>query len=119
MEFIADILLVAGALGAAFYCFVLSRRLNRFNNLETGVGGAVAVLSGQVDDLSNMLATAQKNSSASEAQLQKLVTEAEETAARLELLLASLHDLPEPAAQTPSEEPMFKRHPDPDQGVVT
>ncbi|WP_412564993.1 hypothetical protein [Thalassobius sp. MITS945101] len=119
MEFIADILLVAGALGAAFYCVVLSRRLNRFNNLETGVGGAVAVLSGQVDDLSNMLATAQKNSSASEARLQKLVTEAEETAARLELLLASLHDLPEPAAQMPSEEPMFKRHPDPDQGVVT
>lgn len=119
MEFIADILLVAGALGAAFYCFVLSRRLSRFNNLETGVGGAVAVLSGQVDDLSNMLAAAQKTSSASEAQLRKLVAEAEETAAQLELLLASMHDLPTPAAQAPSEEPMFKRHPDPDQGGVT
>ena len=51
MELVADILLVAGALGAGVYCFVLARRLNRFNALEKGVGGAVAVLSAQVDDL--------------------------------------------------------------------
>ena len=50
MDLIADILLVAGALGAGFYCFILGRRLNRFNDLENGVGGAVAVLSAQVDD---------------------------------------------------------------------
>ena len=51
MELIADILLAAGAIGAGVYCFVLARRLNRFNDLEKGVGGAVAVLSAQVDDL--------------------------------------------------------------------
>ena len=43
MELIADILLVAGALGAGLYCHVLARRLSRFNDLENGVGGAVAV----------------------------------------------------------------------------
>ncbi len=47
MELIADILLVAGALGAGLYCFVLSRRLRKFTDLEQGVGGAVAVLSSQ------------------------------------------------------------------------
>ena len=43
MEMVADILLVAGALGAGFYCYILARRLSRFNDLENGVGGAVAV----------------------------------------------------------------------------
>ena len=59
MEMIADILLVAGALGAGFYCFILARRLSRFNDLENGVGGAVAVLSAQVDDLTKTLQVAQ------------------------------------------------------------
>ena len=34
MDLIADILLAAGAMGAGFYCLILGRRLNRFNNLE-------------------------------------------------------------------------------------
>lgn len=38
MEFITDAILGAGALGASFYCWVLSRRLRQFNNLEKGVG---------------------------------------------------------------------------------
>ena len=41
MDLIADIFLIAGALGAGFYCIVLSRRLSRFTDLENGVGGAV------------------------------------------------------------------------------
>ena len=49
MDIIADILLAAGAVGAGIYCYVLGRRLNRFNDLENGVGGAVAVLSAQAD----------------------------------------------------------------------
>lgn len=51
MELIADILLVTGALGAGLYCFVLSRRLRRFTDLEKGVGGAVAVLSTRAEEL--------------------------------------------------------------------
>ena len=43
MDLIADILLVAGALGAGLYCHVLARRLSRFNDLETGVGGEAAL----------------------------------------------------------------------------
>lgn len=113
MELIADILLVAGALGAGFYCFVLARRLSRFNDLENGVGGAVAVLSAQVDDLTKTLAQAQKTAGESTAKLDGLTERAEGVAKRLELLVASMHDLPE-AAPEPVAEPMFVRHPQPD-----
>ncbi len=98
MEMIADILLVAGALGAGLYCYVLARRLSRFNDLENGVGGAVAVLSAQVDDLTKTLAAAQHTAVASTRSLDGLTDRAEGVAKRLELLVASMHDLPDPAA---------------------
>ncbi|MDQ7069250.1 MAG: hypothetical protein Q9M48_00600 [Rhodobacterales bacterium] len=117
MEMIADILLVAGALGAGFYCFVLARRLARFNDLEKGVGGAVAVLSAQVDDLTKTLSAAQSTAVASTDSLTGLTGRAEDVAKRLELLVASMHDLPDPASapvptpsQENSDETVFMRH---------
>ena len=130
---IADILLVAGAIGAGFYCFILARRLSRFNDLENGVGGAVAVLSAQVDDLTKTLQAAQQTASNSTQSLDGLTGRAESVAKRLELLVASMHDLPDarpamhPASQpteasprahaSPAEgaeaataNPVFKRH---------
>ena len=97
MSIIADILLVAGALGAGLYCFVLSNRLRRFTDLENGVGGAVAILSAQVDDLATALASAEGSAGSSVKTLTEVSARAEAAAGRLELLVASLHDLPEPA----------------------
>lgn len=120
MELIADILLVSGALGAGVYCFVLARRLARFNDLENGVGGAVAVLSAQVDDLTKTLAAARETASSSTASLDGLTDRAENVAKRLELMVASMHDLPAeteavqpPAQGMPEPEPaaMFMRRP--------
>lgn len=96
MNLIADMLLIAGALGAAFYCYILSRRLTRFTNLENGMGGAVAVLSVQVDEMTKALAEAQKTAKGSAASLEGLTERAEAAAARIELVLASMHDLEEP-----------------------
>ena len=128
MEMIADILLVAGAVSAAFYCLVLGRRLKRFNSLEQGVGGAVAVLSAQVDDLNKSLNAAQATAAGSAKTLTELTARAEGISKQLELQMASLHDIPtgpevpeqrpEPAsvepvsAPPPSEtaQPMFVRH---------
>lgn len=117
METIADILLVAGALGAGVYCFVLARRLARFNDLENGIGGAVAVLSVQVDDLTRALAVAQKAASDSTGTLDNLTERAETVAGRLEILVASLHDVTDEPRTTPSAphgpnsgEPIFTRH---------
>ena len=98
MDLIADILLIAGAMGAGFYCLVLARRLNRFTNLEKGVGGAVAVLSAQVDDMTKTLSHAQGTASGSTLSLEVLTQRAEEVARRLELLVASMHDLPSAAS---------------------
>ncbi len=111
MELIADILLIAGASGAAFYCIVLSRRLSRFNDLEKGVGGAIAALSSQVDDMTRTLERAQGTANGSTASLEALTGRAEDVARRLELLFASMHDLPAkeesaaPAAPPPARPP--------------
>ena len=95
MELIADILLAAGAIGAGFYCFVLSRRLRTFNQLEGGMGGAIAVLSAQVDDLTRALEAARGAAGDSVNSLRDMTQRAETSAAKLELMLATLHDLPE------------------------
>ena len=68
MQLIADLLAGLGALGAAVYCLVLSRRLKRFNQLENGMGGAIAVLSAQVDDMTKALNRAQSTAALSAEQ---------------------------------------------------
>lgn len=95
MELVADILLGAGAIGAGLYCLVLSRRLKAFNQLETGMGGAIAVLSAQVDDLTRALESARTTASESGRKLADMTGRAEEAARKLEPMLAALHDLPE------------------------
>ncbi|EEW26577.1 hypothetical protein [Rhodobacter ferrooxidans] len=104
MELIADILMVAGTFGAAVYCYVLSVRLKRFSTLETGMGGAIAVLSSQVDDMTKALDRARGAATGSAASLEALTARSEAVAARLELLLASMHDLPEPKVAAPVAE---------------
>lgn len=94
MTLIADILLAAGAFGAAIYCSILSARLKKFSTLETGMGGAIAVLSAQVDDMTLALDQARTAATGSASQLEEQTRRAEAAASRLELLVASLHDLP-------------------------
>ncbi len=100
MNLISDILLSAGAFGAAIYCYVLGARLKKFTTLETGMGGAIAVLSVQVDDMTKALDKARAAATGSASSLEGLTSRAEAVAARIELLLASMHDLPEAGAQT-------------------
>ena len=102
MDLISDILLVAGSFGAAVYCYVLSTRLKKFTTLETGMGGAIAVLSAQVDDMTVALDKAGAAANGSAESLEALTARGEAVARKLELLVASLHDLPDPAAAPPS-----------------
>ena len=108
MDLIANILLIAGSFGAAIYCWVLAARLKRFTTLESGMGGAIAVLSAQVDDMTVALEKARGAANHSAEGLEALTARGEAVAKRLELLVASLHDLPEPQSKPPSpvaEEP--------------
>ncbi len=113
MEILSDILLAAGAFGAAVYCYVLSLRLRRFTTLESGMGGAIAVLSAQVDDMTRALEAAKATAGNSTRDLRASTERAESVAMRLELLVASMHDLPQaPAARpaaTPTPEPAGRR----------
>lgn len=107
MELIADMLMAAGAFGAGLYCYVLSRRLQRFQTLEGGLGGAIAVLSAQVDDMTRALDRARGAAEVQSGSLTALVQRGETAAARLELLVASLHDIeaaPQPVVPPPPPE---------------
>jgi hypothetical protein len=68
--------------------------LSRFTDLEKGVGGAIAVLSSQVDDMTKALETARSATTSSAESLDSMTGRAEGVAQRLELLVASMHDLP-------------------------
>ncbi len=94
MEFFADLLIAAGAIGVAAFCFVLSRRLKALGRLDSGIGGAIAVLSAQVDDLTRALKTAQATARDSASQLEAQTRRADAACRQLELLMAALHDLP-------------------------
>lgn len=107
MQYLSDLLLTAAALGAAAYCFVLSRRLKALASLEGGMGTAIAMLSAQVDDLSRSLKAAQETAGRTGGRLEGQTARAEAVARKLDLLLASMHDLtedppaPAPAAAAP------------------
>lgn len=105
MGLVADILLMAAALGATFYCFILSRRLRRFNDLEKGVGGAISTLSVQVTDMTKTLEKAQGAATNSADSLGDLTTRAEDVAGRLELLVAAMHDIPAASKQSDQVRP--------------
>ncbi len=109
MELIADILLGAGAIGAGVYCLVLSRRLKALNGLEGGMGGAIAVLSAQVDDMTRALQAAQGAAGDSTRVLGETTGRAERAAARLELMLATLHDLPDEGGAAPRRTRVMRR----------
>jgi len=102
MEALANILSIAGALGAAFYCFTLSARLRRFTRTEDGMRGAVAALSAQVDGMTAALKTAREAAAEPALRLEALTRRSEDAARRLELMLASLHDLGPAAAGGPA-----------------
>lgn len=95
MGFLSDLLLAAGAFGAAAFCLVLSRRLKALTALDSGMGAAIAVLSAQVDDLNRTLRAAQEAAQGTTGRLAQGTERAEAACRRLELLVASLHDLPQ------------------------
>lgn len=78
MALISDLLLIAAALGAAFYCFVLSRRLSALNSAEGGIGQAIATLSGQVARMEQVLDGSRERVEELEQSLNAAITRAEQ-----------------------------------------
>ncbi len=92
MELIADGLLIAAALAAALYCYVLSVKIKNLMRLDSGLGGAISALSLQVDEIQASVRAATKASGASMNELVDITSRAEIAAGRLELLMVSVHE---------------------------
>jgi hypothetical protein len=103
MSYGSDILLGAGTIGVIIWCIILARRIANINSLDTGVGGAIAVLSAQVDDMTKALTAAQAAAASSGASIVEVTSRAEAISKRLELMVAALHDLPGDAPAPPPQ----------------
>lgn len=107
LPLLADLVLACAALGATVYCMRLGRRLARFSSIDNGLGGAIAVLSRQVDEMNAALASARTGSAEAEARLDTLMADARRVSDRLEMLVAGCHDLagPDWDAESPGAAP--------------
>ncbi|OAN69198.1 hypothetical protein A8B78_04960 [Jannaschia sp. EhC01] len=97
MSYGADILVILASLGAMAYCMVLSRRLSRLTSFDKGLGGAIAVMSSQVDEMKAALKEAKSGSDGAGNQLNDLVHQAREISSELEMMIAACHDFAEEA----------------------
>lgn len=93
LSLISDVLLLAATCGMALWCRVLTKRLKAFNDLDTGLGGTIAALKRQVDDLQTSLATATDNTRDRNVALDEVNARADDRIGRMEMLLTSLEDL--------------------------
>ena len=109
----ADLLLVLASLGAAGFCLVLARRLNRLSSIDNGLGGAIAVLSAQVDDMNKVLSEMKEGTSSSAERLEELNRDARQLTEELELMLAACHDIGQTAATVPAEQDESEAMPEP------
>ena len=85
LEHVFQAALLAASLGLGAFCLTLSRRLRRLNDLETGLGGAIAVMASEVDRLDRAIREAKDEATAAGQALS-----AEITAARKERALWDL-----------------------------
>lgn len=58
------------------YCCVLSRRLRRLNNLETGLGGAIAVMTSEISRLEQAIRSARAEAEQATNELLKAIESA-------------------------------------------
>jgi hypothetical protein len=101
----ADFLVIVASLGAMCYCIILSRRLNRLTSFDKGLGGAIAVMSSQVDEMKAALREAKAGSDGAGKQLHELVHQAREISSELEMMIAACHDFAEEAIAAQVTEP--------------
>jgi hypothetical protein len=98
MQMIVDFTLLAASVAAGIYCFVLSGRLKKLNDVRTGFGATVASMSEMLDQTRLTLEQAKRVNQEGEARLRRLVDDAERIAPELESLLDVMTEAAEAAA---------------------
>ncbi|SDY44799.1 hypothetical protein SAMN05444004_101466 [Jannaschia faecimaris] len=109
LGFISDVLLLAATCGMALWCRTLARRLRAFNDLDAGHGGSIATLTLQVDDLKESITAATEQTDDRSALLKAANAQADDRIGRMEMLLASLEDLEDEAADRVLDNPIPER----------
>lgn len=105
MQLITDGLLVAGALFAGIYCWVLSRRVLALKNLDSGLGGAITQMTRALEDARRALEEAKTSNREGRQELRELINRADAASGQLRILLAAGRDLAPPAAASTETEP--------------
>lgn len=93
MQLIVDFILLAASGAATIYCFVLSRRLARLNDMKNGIGASIASMSQALDQTQQVLALAKSSSLEGVQRLTALLEEAERVGPEIRQLIDALSDL--------------------------
>lgn len=69
LEQLMQILLLVACVGLGVFCLTLARRLRKMNDLESGLGGAIAVMAAEVDRLERAIRAARDEATAASERL--------------------------------------------------
>ncbi|MFN0024062.1 MAG: hypothetical protein ACKVS5_09185 [Parvularculaceae bacterium] len=92
MQVIFDLMLLMASGAAAVYCFVLSNRLKKLNDIKSGLGASIASMSLTLEQTRAMLAEAKEINQQGSANLSRLIEEADKLSPEINDLMAALAD---------------------------
>ena len=75
---ILQVVLITFMVGLAGFCFALTRRLRKLNDLETGLGGAIAVMASEITRLEKSIILAKSEALAATRSLSEEIERAKE-----------------------------------------
>lgn len=73
-----QVALIAFSIGLSGFCFTLARRLRKLNDLETGLGGAIAVMTSEIGRLEKSILLAKAEATAATKTLADEIERAKE-----------------------------------------
>lgn len=88
IEFIKDILLISLCGASAFYCWMLSQRLKKLNDLKSGVGASIVTLTEAIERTHAAAKTARGELFDSIDEIKGLLADAEAKASRLDAAMS-------------------------------
>lgn len=95
MSLISDLLLLSATIAAFLYCFILSVKMKRLREKEAQYSVALNKVTSQVDRFVNQIECAKNTLKNVEHEFNSRIEKGASLSRRLELLIASLHDIPE------------------------
>lgn len=99
MQLIVDFMLLAASAAAAIYCFILSGKLKKLNDLRSGLGASIASMSLTLEQTRRMLDESKSAQREAEENLSALIDEAGRITVELSELVETILETAELAAE--------------------